>query len=154
MMATTSLAAHAPTPGQLVEVRRRQWVVADVDAAQLDTDVSQYCLTLLAENDRVRFTISDYARDEFLRRFAELNRQRDEEEVAQGLQGSGTARTSSRPPRAGSASRATPAQPSLNLDVGAAVTINVATRATAILRYLNAHEGWQAKVDCTRRTRP
>jgi hypothetical protein len=34
----------------------------------------------LAENDRVRFTISDAARTEVLRRFAELNRQRYEEE--------------------------------------------------------------------------
>jgi hypothetical protein len=34
----------------------------------------------LTENDRVRFTISDVARAEILRRFAELNRQRYEEE--------------------------------------------------------------------------
>ena len=40
----------------------------------------------LAENDRVRFTISDAARAQVLRRFAELNRQRYEEE-----QGSATA---------------------------------------------------------------
>jgi hypothetical protein len=36
----------------------------------------------LAENDRVRFTISDVARAEVLRRFAELNRQRYVEEQA------------------------------------------------------------------------
>jgi hypothetical protein len=36
----------------------------------------------LAENDRVRFTISDAARVEVLRRFAELNRQRYEQEQA------------------------------------------------------------------------
>lgn len=36
----------------------------------------------LAENDRVRFTISDAARAEVLRRFAELNCQRYEEEQA------------------------------------------------------------------------
>jgi len=36
----------------------------------------------LAEHDRVRFTISDVARAEVLRRFAELNRQRYEEEQA------------------------------------------------------------------------
>jgi hypothetical protein len=36
----------------------------------------------LAENDRVRFTICDAARAEVLRRFAELNRQRYEEEQA------------------------------------------------------------------------
>jgi hypothetical protein len=36
----------------------------------------------LAENDRIRFTISDAARAEVLRRFADLNRQRYEEEQA------------------------------------------------------------------------
>lgn len=35
-----------PAPGQLVEVRRRQWVVADIDAAELDTGTPQHCLTL------------------------------------------------------------------------------------------------------------
>lgn len=35
-----------PEPGQLVEVRRRQWVVADVDASGLDTGTPQHCLTL------------------------------------------------------------------------------------------------------------
>ena len=35
-----------PDPGQLVEVRRRQWVVADVNAARLDTGAPQHCLTL------------------------------------------------------------------------------------------------------------
>jgi len=35
-----------PEPGRLVEVRRRQWVVADVNAAQLDTETLQHCVTL------------------------------------------------------------------------------------------------------------
>ncbi|MGO4156646.1 DISARM system SNF2-like helicase DrmD [Cupriavidus sp. YAF13] len=35
-----------PEPGQLVEVRRRQWVVADVNAAGLDIGTPQHCLTL------------------------------------------------------------------------------------------------------------
>ena len=41
----------------------------------------------LPENDCERFTISEPARIEVLRRLAELNRQRYEEEVAQGLHG-------------------------------------------------------------------
>ena len=41
----------------------------------------------LPENDRVRFTISERARLEVLRRLSELNRQRYEEEVARGLHG-------------------------------------------------------------------
>jgi SNF2 family DNA or RNA helicase len=43
MMATCGA---RPAPGQLVEVRRRQWVVADVDAARLDTGTHQHCVTL------------------------------------------------------------------------------------------------------------
>ncbi len=39
----------------------------------------------LAENDRVRFTISDVARAEVLRRFTELNRRRYQDEVEAGL---------------------------------------------------------------------
>src|SRR6218665_3906497 len=35
-----------PEPGQLVEVRCRQWVVADVDAAGLETGARQHCVTL------------------------------------------------------------------------------------------------------------
>jgi SNF2 family DNA or RNA helicase len=35
-----------PEPGQLVELRRRRWVVADVDAAGLETGTPQHCVTL------------------------------------------------------------------------------------------------------------
>ena len=35
-----------PETGQLVEVRRRQWVIADVDAAGLETSAPQHCVTL------------------------------------------------------------------------------------------------------------
>src|SRR5687768_6497127 len=36
-----------PEPGQLVEVRRRQWVVADVASSQLDgASIQQNCVTL------------------------------------------------------------------------------------------------------------
>lgn len=44
----------------------------------------------LPESDRVRFTISEAARIEVLRRLAELNRVRHEQEVAGGLQGVST----------------------------------------------------------------
>ncbi|WP_221411069.1 Eco57I restriction-modification methylase domain-containing protein [Aeromonas hydrophila] len=49
----------------------------------------------LPENDRVRFTISEAARVEVLRRLSELNRQRYQEEVEQGLHPTNKARTSS-----------------------------------------------------------
>jgi hypothetical protein len=48
----------------------------------LDLGHGYYEQPNLAENDRVRFTISHAARAEVLRRFAELNRQRYEEEQA------------------------------------------------------------------------
>lgn len=57
----------------------------------------------LPENDHVRFTISETARVEVLRRLSELNRQRYEEEVAQGLHGNNGARTPSRTRRRASA---------------------------------------------------
>ena len=41
----------------------------------------------LPENDRVRFTLSETARKEILRRLDELNRKRYEEEVHKGLLG-------------------------------------------------------------------
>lgn len=54
----------------------------------------------LPENDRERFTISELARIEVLRRLAELNRQRYEEEVAQGLHGKKKTATKRRPRKA------------------------------------------------------
>lgn len=59
----------------------------------------------LPENDRVRFTISETARVEVLRRLSELNRQRYEEEVARGLHGgaSGGTRAPARTRRRASA---------------------------------------------------
>jgi hypothetical protein len=74
----------------------------------------------LPENDRIRFTISEPARLEVLRRLAELNRQRYQEEVDQGLHsetaGSGKAR--GRRSRAASAS-----EPTLDLEDILPVTI-------------------------------
>lgn len=36
-----------PEPGQLVEVRRRQWIVADVTSSRLDSiSAAQHCVTL------------------------------------------------------------------------------------------------------------
>jgi hypothetical protein len=66
----------------------------------------------LPENDRVRFTISEVARLEVLRRLAELNRQRYQEEVDQGLHGeaSGPSKGPSRGSRGVS-----PSEPTLDL---------------------------------------
>ncbi len=53
----------------------------------LDLEHGFHEVPYLPENDRVRFTISENARIEVLRRLSELNRQRYEEEVATGLHG-------------------------------------------------------------------
>ena len=43
-----------PEPGQLVEVRRRQWVVADVASSKLEsTSASQNCVTLSSIDEDV-----------------------------------------------------------------------------------------------------
>ncbi|TMS59139.1 ATP phosphoribosyltransferase regulatory subunit [Imbroritus primus] len=107
----------------------------------------------LPENDRVRFTISEAARVEVLRRLSELNRQRYEEEVARGLHGNTTPRTST--PKRGRTSAAAP-QPSLDFDTLPANEgqyLKVAEPgpdyragpAHAIVEYLKAHPGWHAK---------
>lgn len=76
--------AHEPRIERLREMHR------EIDAAvanaygwgDLDLGHGYYAQPNLAENDRIRFTISDAARDEVLRRFAELNRLRYAEEQA------------------------------------------------------------------------
>ncbi|GHT93833.1 hypothetical protein FACS1894116_06710 [Betaproteobacteria bacterium] len=80
----------------------------------LDLQHGFYEVPYLPENDRVRFTISETARVEVLRRLSELNRQQYEEEVAQGLHGSNGARASRR------AAGSEISQPSLDFDTGAA----------------------------------
>ena len=56
--------------------------------SDLDLEHDFHEVDYLPENDRVRFTISEKARIEVLRRLAQLNKERYEEEVAQGLHAS------------------------------------------------------------------
>lgn len=121
----------------------------------LDLEHGFHEVPYLPENDRVRFTISETARVEVLRRLSELNRQRYEEEVAQGLHGNTTPRTST--PKRRRTSADVP-QPSLDFD---AIPANEgqylkaaepradyrAGPVHAIVEYLNAHPGWRAKAD-------
>jgi superfamily II DNA or RNA helicase len=48
---TTVLSATAPEPGQLVEVRRRQWIVSDVDASAVAPELPKRNLVKLASID-------------------------------------------------------------------------------------------------------
>ncbi|MDF5805119.1 hypothetical protein P4238_15820 [Pseudomonas aeruginosa] len=64
----------------------------------LDLNHGFHEVPYLPESDRIRFTISETARIEVLQRLSELNRQRYEEEVAQGLHSGSTKRPSPRTP--------------------------------------------------------
>jgi hypothetical protein len=111
-------------------------------------------VSYLPENDRVRFTISETARVEVLRRLSELNRQRYETEVAQGLHGNTTTRVL----RASRTINTAAAQPAFDFDT---TPVNEARRLTAaepriayhaspvraIGEYLKAHPGWHAKAE-------
>lgn len=121
----------------------------------LDLEHGFHEVPYLSENDRVRFTISETARVEVLRRLSQLNRQRYEEEVAQGLHGNTTPRTSAPKRRRTSAD-----VPQPSLDFGAIPTNEgqylkaAEPRADyragpihAIVEYLKAHPGWHAKAD-------
>ena len=105
----------------------------------LDLEHDFHEVPYLPENDRVRFTISERARIEVLRRLSELNHQRYEEEVAQGLHGNTTARTPRRSRQIAST------QPSLDFDMQPSA--HGSSPATAILDFLRTHPGWHAKSD-------
>lgn len=109
----------------------------------------------LPENDRVRFTISESARVEVLRRLSELNRQRYEEEVAQGLHDNATPRTSASKRRRTSTDvpqssldfDTFPANEGHYLKIAEPRADYRAGPAYAIVEYLKAHPGWHAKSD-------
>jgi len=107
----------------------------------LDLEHGFHAVPYLPENDGIRFTISDRARLEVLRRLSELNHQRYEEEVSQGLHRSSGTRAPRR--AAGTAL----AQPSLDFEPRVAATVNDATPSSAILSFLGAQDGWHAKAD-------
>ena len=121
----------------------------------LDLEHGFHAVPYLPGSDRVRFTISESARVEVLRRLSELNRQRYEEEVAQGLHGITTPRTST--PKRRRASTDIP-QSSLDFDTlptneGHYLKVDEpcddyrAGPAHVIVEYLKAHPGWHAKSD-------
>jgi hypothetical protein len=107
----------------------------------LDLEHGFHEVPYLPENDRVRFTISERARIEVLRRLSELNRQRYEEEVARGLHADRGARTPRR------ASRLESTQPSLDFGARPTAAAHDESPATAVLDFLRTHPGWHAKAD-------
>jgi hypothetical protein len=95
----------------------------------------------LPGNDRTRFTISEPARIEVLRRLSELNKQRYEEEVAQGLHDKKNLKgTRARRKKAATKSVPTP-QRELILDAAAPSSPTSDDPTQAIVEYLRAHSG-------------
>jgi len=95
----------------------------------------------LPENDRVRFTISEAARTELLRRLSDLNRERHEQEVVQRLH------SDSKPTPVRRTKSAATTQSSLDFEGSAVTVVHGTTPVTAILSFLGAHGGWHAKAD-------
>ncbi|MDK6706085.1 Eco57I restriction-modification methylase domain-containing protein [Pseudomonas aeruginosa] len=106
-----------------------------------------YEVPYLPENDRVRFTISEVARVEVLRRLSQLNRQRYEEEVAQGLHGGSARRATTRNPRTVRSTHSTPVQSGLDFDAEPVLIANGETPVAKILAFLKANQNWHAKSD-------
>jgi hypothetical protein len=116
-------------------------------------------VSYLPENDRIRFTISEAARLELLRRLSELNRERYQEEVAQGLLDGTVTRAKSVPRQ-----EVPGAAPQPSFDFGdAAANLghypiaaephrSYASPATAILDFLTTRAGWHAKAEILRFT--
>jgi hypothetical protein len=115
----------------------------------IDLDHGFHAVSYLPDNDRVRFTISEAARIEVLRRLSELNRRRYEEEVTQGLHGAYATRASIRKPP--SRRRATVEPESQGtLDFNTPIMPNrtaTSNPAHIIFEYLRSRSGWYAKGD-------
>ncbi len=132
---------------------RRKYISLWDEIENFDFDENDFHeVSYRPESDRLRFTVSEAARVEVLRRLSELNRQRYQEEVDQGLHDSGAA-SDKRLPRSRSA--AAPSQPSFDFSDAAADQRQHAVAAepirpcepptTAILDFLIASASWHSK---------
>lgn len=150
----------APEIHDLRELHKRLSIetLAAYGWSDLSLDYGFYEVSYLPENDRVRFTMSEPARVELLRRLSELNRQRYEEEVEAGLHGSKTTVKATRKPGVTRAENAHSRQPSFDFDGTSANDGNYRKAAEqrdlyqagpthAIVECLKAHPGWHAKSD-------
>jgi hypothetical protein len=151
---------HTPTErdGKIVELRSLMQAI-DLGVASaygwddLDISCDFHEVPYLPENDRVRFTISEPARIEVLRRLAELNRQRYEEEVAQGLHGKKSNKGGTRKQSTRTSAKQTKATSALQAGFHFEASPTRSSHAVdgepaqAILNYLRAHPGWHAKSD-------
>jgi hypothetical protein len=157
---TTNL-IHSPKAKSVqIEMLRKVWADIDVTVLRLygwtDIDLNHdfHEVSYRPESDRLRFTLSESARVEVLRRLSELNRERYQEEVAQGLHDGNAARSKSTPrPKVDAAA------PQPSFDFGEAAANQglypmaaephrpYASPATAILAFLTTRTGWHVKSD-------
>ncbi|HBO8906752.1 TPA: ATP phosphoribosyltransferase regulatory subunit [Pseudomonas aeruginosa] len=147
---------HSPKEGNQNFLEDLQSLHIEIDLAvlsaygwkEIDLAHGFHEVSYLPDNDRVRFTISEAARIEVLRRLSELNRLRYEEEVAQGLHNGSTRRTSTtRTPLASRSTGATPVQAGLDFDTVAISAVDGSNPKAKILEFLVANQGWHAKSD-------
>jgi hypothetical protein len=161
--------------GELEQLRRLH---ANIDIAvareygwnDLDLGHAFHEVPYLSENDRVRFTISEAARGEVLRRLAELNRSRYAAEVRAGLHGStedglvdlqserrrraGSSRTSVKADGASFAQGDFALEESPRKVAESSASYESANvTARKIREWLATHRGWHAKEDILAGTR-
>ena len=101
----------------------------------------------LPDNDRIRFTLSERARLEVLRRLSELNHERYAQEVAQGLHGRTTGRIASRSSQGPRTTSSEPVQPAFDFDASPSPTSCANGPIAEVFGFLEAHRGWHARAD-------
>ena len=125
----------------------------------LALDHGFHAVPYLPENDRVRFTISESARIEVLRRLSELNRQRYAKEAASDLHGKSTTKTKPTRKPKGKASMSqhsvqtslfdSPVQinePSISSSSSKTGNSWGSNASDQILAWLEAHKGWFPRI--------
>lgn len=133
-------------------------VLAAYGWEDIDLEHDFHEVEYLPENDRIRFTISETARIEVLRRLSELNKQRYEEEVEAGLHSDASPRKPKSIPRWQSApTRAAASTVQAGFDFGNSSSKGNSAPSTSasnlwgnkasdqILAWLEAHTGWFTK---------
>ena len=146
----TSLFNKFHTPSQVsseMQELRSRFIEMDISVLRaygwgdIELNHGFHEVAYLPDHDRVRFTISESSRLEVLRRLSTLNLSRYAREIAQMQHGV----VEQRAPRR--AVSTTPAQSSLDFEVGTAKTTHDTPAATAILGFLSTHDGWHTKAD-------
>ena len=156
---------HDPRIQQLRDLHRQidEAVAEAYGWDDLDLEHDFHEVAYLPKNDRVRFTISEGARLEVLRRLAHLNEERYEEEVRQGLHGPGSTPRSkkwSKPKgrgekKAGLARAVVPQPPlfdtsEMEIDTGRRrwrARSSTSRAKEAVVAHLHGSPGWHTKSD-------